>query len=147
MIAGITGNTRNGKEKISIYLKSKYRIKYVDVDKLIEELLLKEDTLKHLQNFAWQQDTSFNLKLRYQIDNVIKDVLENTLSDEILILDYSLLEDSYFIDKCNTIIKVKDYENIKFNQKVDFLKFFQQNNLNYRCDDRMYQLQLDLNDS
>ena len=57
MIVGITGNTRNGKEKISAYLKSKYRIKYVDVDKLIEELFLKEDTLNHLQNFAWQQDT------------------------------------------------------------------------------------------
>lgn len=144
MIIGITGNTKSGKEKISNYLQDKYKVRYIDIDKKIEELLLVKEIYGRLQEDDWYNDIPFVLELKHKIDNVIKVIVDNSSNDEILVLDYSLLEDSYIIDKCQAIIKVNDYQNVKLANQTDIIRFKRQNDLNYKHNDRLYQLQLEL---
>ena len=39
MIIGITGNSKDGKLKLSKYLSENYSFKYVDVDKILDDIL------------------------------------------------------------------------------------------------------------
>lgn len=39
MIIGITGNSKDGKLKLSKYLNENYSFKYVDVDKIFDDIL------------------------------------------------------------------------------------------------------------
>lgn len=147
MVVGIASNTKNGKEKVSDYLKNNYTVRYVDIDEIIEKLLLTDENYNHLHDGEWQNDSSFILKLRYQIDSIINDTLQNISDNELLVLDYSLLEDSYVIDKCNVIIKIDDEQNILFDSHLDIVKYNRQSNLSYKHSDRIYQLELNLGEN
>lgn len=44
MIIGITGNSKDGKLKLSKYLNENYSFKYVDVDKIFNDILNQHNT-------------------------------------------------------------------------------------------------------
>ena len=47
MIIGVTGNSRDGKLKLSTYLGKNYSFKYVDVDEILDNIL-KQYILGHV---------------------------------------------------------------------------------------------------
>lgn len=105
MIIGISGNNKAGKLEISKYLEENYSFKYVDVDQILEdilkELILKDENVKN----NWKNNTALVLKIRNEIDERINLILESLNEDETIVLDYSLLEDSYVFEKCDLLIK------------------------------------------
>lgn len=105
MIIGISENNKAGKLKISKYLEENYSFKYVDVDQILEdilkELILKDENVKN----NWKNNTALVLKIRNEIDERINLILESLNEDETIVLDYSLLEDSYVFEKCDLLIK------------------------------------------
>ena len=48
MIIGVTGNSRDGKLKLSTYLGKNYSFKYVDVDEILDNIL-KQYTILNLR--------------------------------------------------------------------------------------------------
>lgn len=105
MIIGISGNNKAGKLEISKYLEENYSFKYVDVDQILEdilkELILKDENVKN----NWKNNTALVLKIRNEIDERINLILDSLNEDETIVLDYSLLEDSYVFEKCDLLIK------------------------------------------
>ena len=56
MIIGITGNSKDGKLKLSKYLSENYSFKYVDVDKIFDDILN-----QHNIKDNWQMKSSLIL--------------------------------------------------------------------------------------
>ena len=108
MIIGISGNNKIGKVKLSEYFKNNYSFKYFDVDELISNILKEKYYAEKIKTSDWKNDIEFLLKLRNDIDERIRLALKNLNDNETIVVDYSLLEDSYIFDKADVIMKVSD---------------------------------------
>lgn len=86
MIIGITGNSKDGKLKLSKYLNENYSFKYVDVDKIFDDILN-----QHNIKDNWQMKSSLILKIRNEIDEKLNSILDNMNENDVIALDYSLL--------------------------------------------------------
>lgn len=117
MIIGITGNSKDGKLKLSKYLNENYSFKYVDVDKIFDDILN-----QHNIKDNWQMKSSLILKIRNEIDEKLNSILDNMNENDVIALDYSLLEDSYVFDCCDLLIKTNSNSNEIAENEIELLK-------------------------
>lgn len=131
MIIGITGQTASGKTTVSKYLSQKYKFHYIEVDKIVhkiitgkkiekiknylasEQQVFAESCLEIVDSFFSYDFNSYIIDLNFkrEIDNEILKEIKKYSSDEIVIVDWMMLEDSFLFSKCDILIKTElDYE-------------------------------------
>lgn len=138
MIIGITGNTKTGKKELSEYLKSKYKFKYLDVDEIMNKLLKRE----RAKRTGKEKDLAPLLKIKHLIDKEILKRVNRISKDDILVVDYTLLEDSYIFPKCDTVIRVKHQtEEAHFEEELDVLKAHRENSIASDYQESKYHLE------
>lgn len=108
IVIGIAGNGKNGKVKLSKYFKDNYSFIYFDVDELISNILKEKYYADKMKTTDWKNDTEFLLRLRNEIDERIRLLLNSLNDNDIIVIDYSLLEDSYIFDKADVVMKVNN---------------------------------------
>lgn len=79
MIIGITGNSKDGKLKLSKYLSENYSFKYLDVDKIFDDILN-----QHNIKDNWQMKNSLILKIRNEIDEKLNSILDNMNENDVI---------------------------------------------------------------
>lgn len=127
MIIGITGKTASGKSTVSKFLSNKYNFKYIEVDKIVERIMSngKIDKIRaNLSNeyqvnaksnidiadsfFSYNIDSYImDLNFKKEIDNEILKEIKKYSEDEIIIIDWMMLEDSFVFSKCDLLIKTE----------------------------------------
>ena len=122
MIIGVTSNNKNGKYKLSKYINENYLFKYLDADLILEKILKSDSYSNELLREDWRNNISLMLKIRNELDEEIsKEYEELDHIKEVLVIDYSLLEDSFIFDKCDLVIKScfngKSKDNIEISKK------------------------------
>lgn len=137
-IIGITGKSGSGKTTLASLLSQKLKCKYIDIDKIGHEALFQPEIFDSLCEKFGRGILDENGKIdRKKIGNIVfsqkqkmqeltdltwnymKRVLDDILaqSDEIIILDWILLPDSKYWDKCDLRILVTSSD-IKRKQKI-----------------------------
>ncbi len=137
MIIGITGSNNN---EVESYLYDKYSYKYLDVNEIIEKILSKQELKEFIENKSYKENITFFLKVRNKIDEEIKKAVDSIKEDETLVINYSLLEDSYMFPLCDLTINLKEKTNE--NSNLTLLKKYKGNKIK---DPKKYHLELDLN--
>ena len=143
MIIGITNNDSLSKINICSFFQKKYNFRYIDVDKIVENILKEQFYLSEF-NFNWKNYTSLLLNIRHKIDKYINIIAEK-YKDEIIVLDYTLLEDTYIFNNCDVIIKNISNNNTKNNNEIEMLKNFRKSTIESKYDNSKYHLELDMN--
>src|SRR5699024_66317 len=108
MIVGITGNGSKNKNVISKYLDGKYSFKYFDVDASLEKILKERYYSSEFSEKNWKENESLLISIKNAVDEEIAKYLQTTSDTDIVVLDYSLLEDSIMFDRCDLIIKSQE---------------------------------------
>lgn len=135
MIIGITGNSKAGTEILK-YLGEKYSFKQLNVDEILERNYLSDiDDCK-------TSSTSY-MNIRNAIDEEIKSAIENLEDDDIFVINYSMLEDSYFFDKCNFVFKV-DPSKSRSKSNLDIIRKNRISNLASTYNESMYHMILSM---
>ena len=131
MIIGITGQTASGKSTVSKFLKEKYEFKYIEVDKIVEKIM-KQGGIDKIRDYLYSEhqvdskgpkeigDSFFSydinsyimdLNFKREIDNEILKEIRKYDENDIIIVDWMMLEDSFIFSKCDLLIKTEiDYE-------------------------------------
>lgn len=104
MVIGITGDQE--KEKLRKFFSDNYSFKFVDVDEIFSDVL--KNMLKENNDIKnnWKGNNLLILKLRNEVDARINTIINSIQEDETIVLDYSMLEDSYIIEQCDLLIKI-----------------------------------------
>ena len=140
MIIGIVGNSETGKVKLSEYFKNNYSFNYFDVDELISNILKENYYAEKLKTIDWKKDIEFLLRLRNDIDERIRLTLSNLNDNDIIVVDYSLLEDSYIFDKADVIMKVSDIDSQFVESEVGLMLKYRLNSLQGEYNNSKYHL-------
>ena len=143
MIIGITSNDSLSKINICNFFTEKYNFRYIDVDMIVENIL-KEKFFLNEFNLNWKNAPSLLLNIRNEIDKYINIIVEY-YKNEIIVLDYTLLEDTYIFDNCDVIIKNISNNNTKNNNEIEMLKNFRKSTIESKYDNSKYHLELDMN--
>ena len=145
MIIGITRNNQAGKEKIKDFLTSKYGFKYIDVDQILEEKIL---SLREGNEFPenWRTIRNLLFQIRNSVDIEIQRIVESS-KDETIVLDYSLLENSYYFDNCDLVIKSNFNIKKKASTSVDLYKKHQANSVSGDYSNSKYQLEVNFDEN
>ena len=145
MIIGITRNNQSGKNKLSTYFPDKYGFKYIDVDQILEQKILE---LRVDNEFPenWRTNRTLLLQLRNSVDLEIQKIVEQS-KDETIVLDYSLLENSYYFDNCDLIIKSSFNTSKEASTSVDLYKKHQANSVSGDYSDSKYQLEINFDEN
>ena len=106
MIIGIIGSGKQEKKEFKKYFNTNYNFKYLNVDEIFDNLV-KEKYLEKIKNNNWH-NIDLLLEIRNRVDEEIEKRVKKLNNDETIVVDYSLLKDSYFANKCDLLIK---YEN------------------------------------
>ena len=147
MIIGIYNNSKKGKKEISNYFIDNYKARYIDIDELIENLLSKDEYSSKITDNNWREDTSFLLKLKYDIDEEIRKIIASSNASDILVFDYSLLQDSYVVNICDVIIGVDGTEKLESKNSNDTMKMYRKGYLDSIFGSLKCHLTLDLNEN
>ena len=115
MIIGITGQTASGKSTVSKFLKDKYNFKYIEVDKIVEKIM-KQGGIDRIKAYLYSEhqvdfkgpkeigDSFFSydinsyimdLNFKREIDNEILKEIRKYGKDDVIIVDWMMLEDSF----------------------------------------------------
>lgn len=133
MLIGITGKTASGKSTVSKYLSSKYGFKYIEVDKIVQDIMkngtiqnINDDLRNNHEVYAKSNveiaDSFFSNDINsYLMDLNFKKAIDNEILKEIrkynekdIIIDWMMLEDSFLFSKCDMLIKTEiDYNKRK----------------------------------
>lgn len=106
MKIGVTGNSELGKQKLSSFFENNYDCYYVDVDCLLKNILKKNKYVKEINCGNWKKNPLLLLELRNEVDLKLKKILSKINDNQIVVIDYSLLEDSFIFDKVDFTLKV-----------------------------------------
>ena len=106
MKIGITGNSEIGKQKISTFFENNYSFHYIDVDSILKDILRKAKFKRKINGGNWKENLLLLLELRNEIDVQLKNKLSKIGDDETVVIDYTLLEDSFMFDKVDIVMKV-----------------------------------------
>lgn len=127
MIIGITGQTASGKSTISKYLSQKYNFHYIEVDKIVERIMTKgkiEEIKSILEKehqvytnsiyeicdsfFSYDIDSYImDLNFKSEIDNEILKEIRSYPTEDVVIVDWMMLEDSFVFKICDLLIKTE----------------------------------------
>ena len=146
MIIGITGNNENGKAKLSKYFTNNCSFKYFDIDSLIMNILKKSYYREELKKDTWKKNTEFLLKLRNEIDDQIRQLLNILNENETVVIDYSILEDSYIFDEVDMLIKVNNVNNSNLDSDIKLMMKHRMNSLQGEHNDSRYHLEINYDD-
>lgn len=106
MRIGITGNSELGKQKLSAFFENNYSFHYIDVDSILKDILRKAKFKRKINGGNWKENPLLLLELRNEIDVQLKNKLSKIGDDETVVIDYTLLEDSFMFDKVDIVMKV-----------------------------------------
>lgn len=145
MVIGITGDQE--KEKLRKFFSDNYSFKFVDVDEIFSDVLknmLKEnDDIK----YNWKGNNLLILKLRNEIDARINALINSIQEDETIVLDYSMLEDSYIIEQCDLLIKM-NFNNIKVaTNDIELLKKYRSGIISSEYRNSKFHLEISCDDN
>lgn len=143
MVIGIVGNTKNGKSEIQRYLTEKYNIKYYDIDEILNIVFNEE------KNFLSNNvgiDVSSILKKKEIINQIILEKI-STQNDDIVVLDYSLLFDTFIKDGCDVIFKVENVDDSNISLQSDLFNLYQKSIIESEYGNYEFNLTLDLNEN
>lgn len=118
MRIGITGNSELGKQKLLTFFEKKYAFHYIDVDSILKEILKKAKFKRKINDGNWKENPMLLLELRNEIDVKLKNKLSKISDNETVVIDYTLLEDSFIFDKVDILMKVSG--DVVSNTKDDF---------------------------
>lgn len=141
MIIGITGNSKDGKLKLSKYLSENYSFKYVDVDKIFNDILN-----QHNIKDNWQMKSSLILKIRNEIDEKLNSILDNMNENDVIALDYSLLEDSYVFGRCDLLIKTNSTSNEIAENEIELFKKHRAGIISSEYENSKYHLEINFDE-
>jgi len=169
MIIGITGKTASGKSTVSKYLKDKYSFKYIEVDKLVEKIM-KHGSIEKIKKYLYIEhqvdsksceeiaDSFFSydidsyimdLNFKREIDNEILKEIRKYDKDDVIIIDWMMLEDSFIFNKCDLLIKTDiDYSlrkqrYIERGDNFDISKYCCIDNIHHTYNDSRYHYVVD----
>lgn len=122
MIIGVIGNEIDGKLKLSTYLSENYSFKYVDVDKIFDSILKRNIISDEKNKDSWKTKRTLILKIKNEIDEKLNTILNNMSENDVIVLDYSLLEDSYVFERCDLLIKTNSSNKKMAQNEIELLK-------------------------
>lgn len=141
MIIGVTGNTKQGKKELFNFLKERYNFQYLDLDELLDDLLDK-------QKIEASVGKSTLLKIRYLLDQEIIKQLKGLDDSEVVVIDYTLLEDSCIFSSCNTVLRVNHMtEEATFENEMDVLRAHRENSIACDYRDSKYHIEINFNEN
>ncbi|MBE6153208.1 MAG: glycosyltransferase [Firmicutes bacterium] len=143
MIIGLTNNNQSGKQKISNFIEKKYGFKYIDIDKVLENILKEKFYLDEFNNCNWKDNISFLLNIRNEIDKRINNIVKNH-PNEVIVLDYSLLEDTYIFNNCDILIKNISNNSIDNTSEIEMVMNDRKNSIHAKYDNSKYHIELDM---
>mgnify|MGYP004536373933 FL=1 len=146
MIIGVTGNSRDGKLKLSTYLGKNYSFKYVDGDKILDDILKQYIFINKCDKNNWQMKSSLILKIRNEIDEKLSSILNNMDENDIVVLDYSLLEDSYVFGRCDLLIKTNSNSKEIAESKIELLKKHRTSIISSEYENSKYHLEINFDE-
>lgn len=121
MIIGVTGNKKEGKLKLLKYLENNDSFKYFDIDKIYEDILKK--SIHDGERIA--NNPSLILKIKNIVDERINYIVDNVEENDILVLDYSLLENLFVFDRCDLLIRANFNGQQMAMNEVELLKKYE----------------------
>lgn len=145
MVIGITGDQE--KEKLRKIFSDNYSFKFIDVDEIFSDTLkniLKEnDDIK----YNWKGNNLLILKLRNEVDARINSIINSIQEKETIVLDYSMLEDSYIIEQCDLLIKM-DFNNKKVaTNDIELLKKYRSGIISSKYKSSKFHLEIGCDDN
>ena len=143
MIIGITGNGKKNKNVISKYLDEKYSFKYFDVDTCLERILKEKYYLNDFSGKNWKENESLLIEIKNAVDFEIAKYLETISDTDIVVLDYSILEDSIMFDRCDLVIKSQEIIS-RLDDELSVLKAHRINSIASDYNNSKYHLELDM---
>lgn len=143
MIIGITGNGKKNKNVISKYLDEKYSFKYFDVDTCLERILKEKYFFNDFSGKNWKENESLLIEIKNVVDFEIAKYLETISDTDIVVLDYSILEDSIMFDRCDLVIKSQEIIS-RLDDELSVLKAHRINSIASDYNSSKYHLELDM---
>ncbi len=147
MIIGITGNNKENKEKISRYLNNRYSFKYFDIDSIMEDIFSKSEFGGNFNKKLMEGNSSQILKFRNVVDEEIRKLIDGIQDNEVAIIDYSMLEDSFVFNNCDLIIRGISAINPTSNNDFDVYKKHRINSNFFDYNDSRYHLNLNMDEN
>ena len=145
MVIGITGDQE--KEKLREFFSNNYSFKFIDVDEIFS------DTLKNILKgnddikYNWKDNNLLILKLRNEVDARINSIINSIQEKETIVLDYSMLEDSYIIEQCDLLIKM-DFNNKKVaTNDIELLKKYRSGIISSKYKSSKFHLEIGCDDN
>ena len=106
MKIGITGNSELGKQKLATFFENNYSFSYIDVDSMFKEIIKKHKYMKKINSGDWKKDPTLLIEVKNELEAKLKKRLSKIADDETVVIDYSLLEDTYMFDNVDVVLKV-----------------------------------------
>ena len=139
MVIGISGTMQSQKSEVSKFISDKYGFQYIDGDKILQQILETEQIKKEIKKDNWRKNKILLLKIKNQLDLQLLNIIEEIDSSKHIVIDYSLLEDSFIFEKCDTLIKVSSNIKSKSENNLDVFKNSRVGNLS---NDTRYHLKI-----
>lgn len=144
MIIGITGNNKQGKKLLSSALTKKYSFKYIDADEILDRILSKDEYQDKIKTSFWRQDTEFLLQIRNELDENLRRLVSTFSEEDTIVIDYSLLEDSYIFNNCNLVIRTTFNSSTQLDTDISTLRRHRSDSISSEYLPSMYHLELDM---
>jgi len=139
MVIGISGTMQSQKSEVSKFISDKYGFQYIDGDKILQQILETEQIKKEIKKDNWRKNKILLLKIKNQLDLQLLNIIEEIDSSKQIVIDYSLLEDSFIFEKCDTLIKI--FSNIK-SKSENNLDLFKNSRVSNLSNDTRYHLKI-----
>ncbi len=147
MIVGITGNNRVGKE-IAEYLIENYSFKYLDVDQILKKILEQDNYYDKEKNMNYNSKILYFMKIRNKVDDEIMANLAHFRKNDIVVINYSNLEDSYIFSNCNLVIKANSNQyHSCLDNGMELLQKYRVKSIESTYNDSFYHLKINDTDS
>ena len=145
MVIGITGDQE--KEKLRKIFSDNYSFKFIDVDEIFS------DTLKNILKgnddikYNWKGNNLLILKLRNEVDARINSIINSIQEKETIVLDYSMLEDSYIIEQCDLLIKMNFNNKKVATNDIELLKKYRSGIISSKYKSSKFHLEIGCDDN
>lgn len=143
MIIGITGNEIIGKEKIYKFINENYFFNYINVDDILEKVILKNIYKNGIKRDDWKNNQMLLLKIRNEVDEELWQIINNIGRDKTIVIDYSILEDSFIFNECDLIIKTQSNNVCIAENDIDLLRKYKLNSVSANYNKSRYHLEID----
>lgn len=144
MIIGIIGSGKQEKKEFKEYFNTNYNFKYLNVDEILDNLV-KEKYLEKIKNNNWH-NIDLLLEIRNRVDEEIEKRVKELSNDETIVVDYSLLKDSYFANKCDLLIKAENTSLEEYDELNNIKEYNSDNNKIYNSEID-YHIKLDMKEN